>query len=120
MIKAKADAGWIDSYTPPEGFTVDNEGRPTPSTLLVAVVQSVVGKVSHTDSPPVQGVPPLPALSPVIETTTISPPSQAGMPFNCSVQRRSDSSSISSVKGSCITMNSQPSNEAYDYNGNLL
>ena len=62
-MKAKSDSGWLNRYTPPEGFFLDDNGRPTPSTLLVVAVQLAVGQVSHSQNgmtPP--DIPPPPSL----------------------------------------------------------
>ena len=52
VVKSKQEAGWINSYTPPEGFTLDGNGRPTPSTLLVAAIQLVIGQVNECSNVP--------------------------------------------------------------------
>lgn len=123
VIKAKQEAGWINSYTPPEGFTLDQDGRPTPSTSLVAAVQSVIGQVSQQGQnippPPNDGIPPAPALPPIVETNSQTAASQAGHAFGRTGQRNS-SSSISTMTRSQIIVNGQPINEAYDRDGNRL
>ena len=115
------NAGWINAYTPPQGFALDENGKPTPSNSLVAAVQSVIGQVSHQNYTIAPPVPPPPALTPVIETAMITTPlGQAGHAFGCTGQRRSDASSISSVTGARITVNGQLVPEAFDRNGNPL
>ena len=121
VVQAKMDAGWINAYTPPQGFALDENGKPTPLNSLVAVVQSIIGQFSHqhyTIAPPVSSPP---ALPPVIETAMITtPPAQVGHAFGRTGQRRSDASSISSVTGARITVNGQLVPEAFDHNGNPL
>ena len=115
------NAGWINAYTPPQGFTLDENGKPNPSNSLVAAVQSVIGQVSHQNYSVAPPVPPPPALPPVIETAMMTTqPAQAGHAFRRSGQRRSDTSSISSVTGARITVNGQLVPEAFDHNSNPL
>ena len=121
VVQAKMNAGWINAYTPPQGFALDENGKPNRSNSLVSVVQSVIGQVSHQNYTIAPPVPPLLALPPVIETAMITtPPAQAGHVFGRTGQRRSDASSISSVTGARITVNGQLVPEAFDCNGNPL
>ena len=122
VIKTKADAGWMNSYTPPVGFTLDNQGKPTPFNSLVAAVQSVIVQVTnHTStSEPGPFIPPPPALPPLIETPTMTLPAQASQAFGRSGMRRGDSSTVSSISHARITVNGQMVNEAFDRNGNPL
>ena len=83
VIKTKSDAGWINSYTPPVGYNLDAQGRPTLSNSLVAAVQSVIGQVSTQSSSMMSNtlMPPLPHLQPFIETPALTPLLQAGQAF---------------------------------------
>ena len=101
---------------------MDNQGRPTPSSSLVAAVQSVIGQVTNQTSTTDPGplIPPPPALPPVIETPAMTPPAQAGQACGQSGMRRGDSSSVSSISNTRITVNDQVVNEAFDRSGNLL
>ena len=120
VVKAKREAGWINSYTPPQGFALDNNGRPTHSNSLVAAVQSVIGQVNHQDNSVAPSIPPPPALPPIIETRMTTPSAQAGHASGRTGQHRSDSLSISSVTGARITVNGQSVAKAFDRYGNPL
>ena len=122
VVRTKSDAGWINSYTPPAGFMLDGQGRPTASSSLVAAVQSVIGQVTnHTSSmAPIPPIPPPHVFPPVVETPALTPPTQAGQAFGRSGMRRGDSSTISSVSNARITVNGRVVNEAFDRNGNPL
>ena len=119
VIKAKMDAGWMNAFTPPVGFILNDQGRPTPSNSLVSAVQSVIGQVTnHTGHEP--PIPPPPALPPMINAPVMTSPAQAGLAFGRNGVRRGDSSTISSVTNARITVNGQSVNEAFDRNGNPL
>ena len=129
VIKAKVDSGWLNGYTPPEGFVLDQTGRATPSTSMVAAVQSVIGQISQsqtdTECRMIPNIPSPPALPPrfpsVIQTPNATAPSQAVMAFGYTGQRRNgDTSSISSIGTLRIIVNRRPLQEAYDRNGNPL
>ena len=83
VIKTKSDAGWINSYTPPVGYNLDAQGRPTLSNSLVTAVQYVVGQVSNQSSLMMSNtlMPPPPALLPFIESPALTPPLQASQVF---------------------------------------
>ena len=113
------DAGWMNAFTPPVGFILNDQGRPTPSNSLVSAVQSVIGQVTnHTGHEP--PIPPPPALPPMINAPVMTSPAQAGLAFGRNGVRRGDSSTISSVTNARITVNGQSVNEAFDRNGNPL
>lgn len=82
VTELKAQQGWINGYTPPPGFTLDDKGYAVPSNALVSAVQRHIGAASmQPESSSVASLPPLPPstqpVPPVIETN----PRQAGASF---------------------------------------
>ena len=133
VTQAKVEAGWINGYTPPSGFTLNDEGRPVPSQSLVAAVQSVIGQVDSNTTMTPPSIPPPPALPPPLTSPPgqiPTPASDAGRAFGRSGSRHNDSFSISTVTGNSIgTMSGNPTRitidgrsvpEAFDRNGNPL
>ena len=75
----KAAAGWINGYTPPPGFTLDNKGYATPSTSLVSAVQAHIRQTTTVTFPLPPAVPPVTA--PPIPTVIDTDPAEAGAAF---------------------------------------
>ena len=112
----KASQGWIDGNTPPPGFVLDSEGRPSVSTHIVSAVQASIANTNTTTLPPapVGENPPVP---PVINTIA----STAGQSFGRRGSRQppasDDNASIASVS---IVNGRQYRGQVFDANGNPL
>lgn len=82
----KANEGWVNGYTPPHGFSLNDRGYPVPSHAMVSAVQSIIGNTNTSTNttflppPPVGDVP----VPPVINTVA----SQAGNSFGRSGSRQ--------------------------------
>ena len=117
----KIEEGWINGYTPPHGFVLDN-GVAKPSTRLVAAVQqSMIGQTNSTSGQMIQLPPPpqgnLPPIPPIIDTNA----NQAGASFGRRGTRQppNDQGSISNI--SAVSINGQSYQGAiYDSRGNRL
>ena len=117
----KAQQQWIDSTTPPPGFTIDMQmGFATPSNAIISAIRTATigntnSTVNHGIPPPIIHLPPPPSLIPP------TPPSNnqtanAGASFGRSGTRARDSVSVSSV-----SINGQPyQGNIFDHNGNSL
>ena len=116
----KAAEGWINGYTPPAGFTLDDKGFATPSTSLVSRVQAHIRATSTFggDGIPLPPVPlaPVPPIPPIINTN----PHQAGASFGRRGSRQPpDNSSVGQV--SAISINGRSyTGSVFDANGNRI
>ena len=124
IVELKAAAGWINGYTPPHGFTLDNNGYATPSTSLVSAVQAHISQTSTssgapgtwavgTPLPPHPGnnIPPIP---PIINTD----PHHAGNAFG---RRGSRHPPEASSQISAVSINGRSYNGSiFDANGNRI
>ena len=119
----KAAAGWINGYTPPPGFTLDNRGFATPSTSLVSAVQAHISATATGTRnelpftpPPLPPVPfgTAPPIPPVIETN----PHQAGAAFGRRGSRQPPSTDASIGQ---VSINGRSyAGSIYDANGNRI
>ena len=117
----KAAAGWINGYTLPPGFTLDDKGYATPSNLLVSAVQAHInatttGEGNGNEAPlppavPFGTTPPIPSA---IETN----PNQAGAAFGRRGSRQPPSGDASIGQVSINGCNYNGS--IHDSNGNRI
>ena len=118
----KAQQGWINGYTPPPGFNLDDNGFAVPSNTMVAAVRHHIGitETSMNNSngtmvplppPPIREAP----VPPIIETN----PNQAGMSFGRSGTRNRSQDDHSAI--SAVSINGRNYNgHVYDSRGNRL
>ena len=113
----KASQGWIDGNTPPPGFVLDSQGKPTVSTHIVSALQASIANTNTITlpPPPSEETPPLP---PVINTIA----STAGQSFGRRGSRQppvsdSDSNSTASIS---IVNGRQIRSQVFDANRNQL
>lgn len=127
----KSNQGWINSYTPPPGFTIDqNTGLAIPSNAIVSAIRTAtINQTSTSDNPPSGGPPsiiqlPPPPIAPIPPPPPPNYPnpnqgtSQAGSSFGRQGQRQAanDTASIGMV-----SINGQNYNgKIYDSMGNAL
>ena len=113
ILQLKKSQGWIDSVTPPHGFTIDtNTGFAVPSNTLISAIRTVtVGQtnttlpqITPTNPPSIINIPPPPSNPPPQQPPSIAPPndmspSTAGSQFGRQGQRRStnDQATVSTV-----------------------
>ena len=117
----KSSEGWINGYTPPPGFVLDDRGFATPSNNIIAAVQRTIGATQTFDSNRSHAIVPLPPpaatdvpVPPIIETN----PNRAGASFGRagSRTRGDDQSSVSMV-----SINGRAYNgHVYDARGNRI
>ena len=127
VMQKKIDANWIDGNTPPNGYSLDGDGRAKIDPGLVSVLQSQIAAVSgasQTSTPAAAGMvnlPPPPSdntapVPPVITTTTNASTAGAAFGRQGTRQRGSDQSSVASV-----TVNGRSfTGLVYDAHGNLI
>ena len=115
----KSQQGWIDSTTPPPGFTIDMQtGFSTPSNAIISAIRTAT--INNTNStnnhmipPPIIHLPPPPIAPPIASPNNVT---NAGASFGRSGTRARDSISVSSV-----SINGQPyQGNIFDRNGNPL
>jgi hypothetical protein len=127
----KASQGWINSMTPPPGFTIDsNTGQAIPSKAIISAIQTA--SINQISLPP-PTVAPLPPPPPPFIQIPPPPPftpsevprqqndnnygQQAGANFGRQGTRNRDTPSVISA----VSINGQPYNgQIYDRNGNVL
>ena len=113
----KTAAGWVNGYTPPPGFTIDDKGFATPSTSLVSAVQAHISStITAGDFPLPPAVPfgTAPPIPPVIDTN----PNQAGAAFGRRGSRQPPSGDASIGQ---VSINGRSYNgPVYDSNGNRI
>jgi hypothetical protein len=124
----KSSQGWINSYTPPPGFTIDqNTGLAVPSNAIVSAIRTAtINQTNVSDNTPNNGPPsiiqlPPPSIAPVPPPPYPNPnngTSQAGSSFGRQGQRQApnDSASIGMVSINGHNYNGK----IYDSMGNAL
>ena len=116
----KAEAGWINGYTPPPGFTLDDKGYAIPSSSLVSTLQAHISRATTQDSafvppPPMVPLGHAPPIPPVINTN----PSEAGAAFGRRGTRQPPPSGDSSIGQ--VSINGRTYNgPVFDSNGNRI
>ena len=116
----KTQQQWIDSTTPPPGFTIDMQsGFATPSNAIISAIRTATIGYTQTNPnflapPPIIHLPPPPA--PIAPLPPINNPNNAGANFGRSGNRSRDSITVSTV-----SINGQPyQGNIFDRNGNAL
>ena len=114
----KADAGWVDGSTPPDGFKLDSEGKAVPNVSLVNAICASIREISTTNQ--LVPLPPTPTtLTPPVPPIVTTNARTAGESFGRSgirQRRADDNSTIASV-----TINGRPHNgPVFDASGNPL
>ena len=123
----KVSDGWVNGYTPPHGFTLNDEGLAIPSTHLVTSVQhSMIGAAStygaQNNEHPMIRLPPVPTngispVPPIINTNA----NHAGAAFGRGGSRTNPRGDNSVSQVSMISINGQSyGGPVYDANGNRL
>ena len=117
----KTEQGWINGYTPPPGFTLNNNGFAVPSTSLISAVQAHIGQTNiNYDAPPLPPVMPfsLQPIPPIINTN----PNQAGIAFGRRGSRQQPAAGDTSVgQVSSVSINGRNyTGSVFDANGNRI
>ena len=121
--RIKTEAGWINGYTPPTGFTLDNKGFATPSSSLVSAVHAhISATATDTRNEPPFNPPPLPPVSygtaPPIPTVIETNPIQAGAAFGRRGSRQPPS--MDAWIGQVTINGRNYAGSIYDANGNRI
>ena len=119
----KTQQQWIDSTTPPPGFTIDMQsGFATPSNAIISAmrtanINNANTSFNHGLPPPIIHLPPPPPIVPVP-----APPPAANNPNNAGINfGRSGTRSRDSVTVSTVSINGHPyQGNIFDRNGNPL
>ena len=124
ISELKISQHWIDSSTPPPGFTIDMQtGFATPSNAMISAMRTANISNTNTMIPPpnfnnppsIIHLPPPPAPIPMVPPPS-NPHNNAGANFGRSGSRNCDSATVSTV-----SINGQPyQGQIYDRNGNVL
>ena len=113
----KAAQGWVDGNSPPSGFILGNDGRPTLSTHLVAAVQASIGSVTGSTAalppPPRSDQLPIPSI---INTNPLT----AGQTFVRRGSNQPPADSSASISSVSIVNGRQYRGQVFDAQGNPL
>ena len=112
----KVSQGWVDGKTPPPGFVLNSDGRPTVSTQMISAVHASIANTNTVAFPP----PPSgnnPPVPPIINTNA----STAGQSFGRRGSRQQPiSDDLASVNSVSIVNDRQYRGQVFDSNGNPL